>query len=1102
MHSNTNINSLTSLQKYIRAWHAYHRIEAKTNLDIPTLSGTNLTALKQRLIHCNSLPASIKKQIEQEKTSPEAMLTPNEKKLYALLINKTIFLNHATPQADEIERSGIIHSTSSLKANNISVHTHTPDSFGQESYVFFSLSYKKENPLTVNFLNGCSTFIVNFDDLLREEPDLMRGAWCSGHFYAYQNDEILAPITFQYQDVFTKVQIAHYKNLRHLTKYYKSITYTYADQSQATIHLERADEISADQNIRPYHALKFIEYLRYLHPTIRLHILNSAAEENHLLDEIFDRIFTPGNVEFHFPWQFKFHMTLEQREFNDALANKPLLELMTNNLVALKESLSNPAVKFYRYVYSMSNQNCYQDVSLLNIAVFTKNTKAVGLLLKAGFDPNHQYTNPQQSLDSHQEKRTALQDAVQIKHLPMIYLLLGSRQLSKKFIMFFSAYATKESLQTCLVLNYDESIFRLLINHSPKNKEGLGELLLLAAYHDNTSAVQVLIEHGADVNKNYKLSQTCNNLHLINESLEGTALTMACHAGSLGAVKLLLLCKADCNLAALHQNGRFTNGDSPLMAAIKGLQKRNIVSTNTAARNLPAQSHLYIIDLLTEAGADLSYCDDSGISVGDSLIQCLNKHSYSVLEKLLNKIVSSSRTNQLVFEPETPVKFVHALITYANQNRELMMLIAIKEVNEQTEIDVPGGEEIFSYKQANSINYIIDITAQQTNLNLKEAIFRGQKSFKNNTSGATPSHLKNRTVFHFHFNKEPTMLKEQKNEHYSWISLSDLTLKRTEDALGITNLFYYHDKPLPLYICSFLAGLKVEKQLHQYTRLSWHQPPELHFAVIAKETYLKPYPGKGAKLDLFSLPVERISHGVQHALHVAIFTRIIVNFYKAMNHSKAIHLSNEKLHLLEITAFCHDTMRENDREADRWEKQSAFYCENYLLRTGVEAKKAKRMAQAIINNENDFYHRIIQSADCLEIPRVKPIFYFNRVCAFQDANGLFRCLLFDILKEIIALQAHQYDLKYDVKVQLDNSDQILFTAKRTRCPEKPELKQAYEHHIAAYQNMRDELKQFPLLYAYYCNKNLPPLNYSAEDIQFWQDDDNDELNTPRVGLYL
>ena len=236
---------------------------------------------------------------------------------------------------------------------------------------------------------------------------------------------------------------------------------------------------------------------------------------------------------------------------------------------------------------------------------------------------------------------------------------------------------------------------------------------------------------------------------------------------------------------------------------------------------------------------------------------------------------------------------------------------------------------------------------------------------------------------------------------------------------------------------------------------------------IFEQTYLQPFSGQ-LKPNLHQLPVERITHGAQHASRVAAYIKVLVDFCREAGIQEALALQPNEITLIQVVGLCHDAKRQDEKK-EHWECDSAVYCRDYLI-SRVGGNKATDYANLIILNEKGgFKGKLLQSADCLDIMRCKKEFYLDRVSLFKyfAQNSFEQRQFIGLAKEIMQLIAGQHDLREDCKMHMSQAGVSLFQLNKTRDPSNPWLKQAYEQAPNCYQKVTQDFQRFPLFSRYF-----------------------------------
>ena len=101
-------------------------------------------------------------------------------------------------------------------------------------------------------------------------------------------------------------------------------------------------------------------------------------------------------------------------------------------------------------------------------------------------------------------------------------------------------------------------------------------------------------------------------------------------------------------------------------------------------------------------------------------------------------------------------------------------------------------------------------------------------------------------------------------------------------------------------------------------------------------------------------PITRVDHGIQHCSRVAMYAVAFANLYRRFGDKEALALTDEDLDLIKIAALFHDAGREGDGSDNlQWEQQGGTALYEYLILKGVNDKKAKLLAEAVVNKDFD-----------------------------------------------------------------------------------------------------------------------------------------------------
>jgi len=897
MQSNTNITTsqlspetieaISKIQKLIRAQYASDKFKIATDIELRDITNTNMLKLYARLKECRDLPEQIRAQITQEKRHANDALTPLEHKLYSKLLNKPLLLNHATPTPDLINQSGYLYSTRMLSAKGINVRTHTASCLNQDYYVFFSYGYSPDVK-TVRFLGQSDVFVFNFDEFARKEPERLAGTWSSGHFYAYAQQQFSEPIIYKFNNDTTRVNALYKIKHSPFPEFVHQYEFHTGDSVvRQTVRFE--DEVIAGSDIKSWHALRLIEFIRFLSPKIRDAILTSWDNDK-LIDQLFDTIFSPGSAEMHIPQVMacaKEYTNYVPREksASDLYEINDYLTAATSGVDILRKLLSkNKSILTAKYT-----QGKHKGLSLLNIAVQKNDIASVRLLLELNSVVNEPYINTAQSGTWYYATRTALQDAIEAKNVAMIHLLCDTEidNASPQVSITYRARVSLLDMYTAIANHVDQDLFIYLLQHYQYQQEELNLLLFLSSYYNNVMAIKVLLKTGANPNATCAIRQTEDNAHLIPPSLHGTALTVAAECGHFGAAEILLASLAtDSNACVqedylLYKEGR---GKSPLIAAIKGaltindphnsnndfsvqIDEKRYGKTDT--RNI--NNYCEIVKQLIAKGGDLLYTAGNGESVLNMLHDQIKngKPLPSELEKIYHQLLNDktlSALEQKANQAKNTQHFYHksyAIITALNKDNELVVLLGNTKQN-GTHWTSPGGHIDYIHDR-DGADAAIQLAARQIGLDLNQAEKRDavtryvetlsyQKA--NSDTNEKENQIDERTIeiHHFHLKKRAQEQRFHKslnatsahrahtvsvfNETH-FVKLTDLKLSLITFQGVVLPIYYYQNRPVSYKISVKLAemqdikGVDFDQAYRLATKLSVRWDATLDDAILA-----------------------------------------------------------------------------------------------------------------------------------------------------------------------------------------------------------------------------------------------------------------------------
>lgn len=250
--------------------------------------------------------------------------------------------------------------------------------------------------------------------------------------------------------------------------------------------------------------------------------------------------------------------------------------------------------------------------------------------------------------------------------------------------------------------------------------------------------------------------------------------------------------------------------------------------------------------------------------------------------------------------------------------------------------------------------------------------------------------------------------------------------------------------------------------------ISWLKQVKENFPAfsqeIFKETYLKPYPRKRYT------PIVRPDHGAQHAARVASYIRILVNFCRKLGFPpEIIQLTEEEITLLQLAAIFHDAGRRREGK-DIYEKDSAALFRQYLQRHNIDDPVALAFADYISHSVLDEKAILLDSADALDISRVRPALHLEKIKLYSLLKPEHRPSFILLAEELTKMISDQGNLKSDCAIQVYGED--LTTVAGTPNLQK---KVEYEHSENCYKTIVADFEKFPLLSDYYHQNQLGPV---------------------------
>lgn len=241
---------------------------------------------------------------------------------------------------------------------------------------------------------------------------------------------------------------------------------------------------------------------------------------------------------------------------------------------------------------------------------------------------------------------------------------------------------------------------------------------------------------------------------------------------------------------------------------------------------------------------------------------------------------------------------------------------------------------------------------------------------------------------------------------------------------------------------------------------------------IFEQFYLQPTTGI-KKQNPYQAPVEREIHGAQHASRVTGYVGILVKTLQILKHELAKEISTEELFLLQIAALFHDAERKNDTSEDTWESESIQACLAFLVKKNYcSEEQANRIANLIDHHPNPkdtpkeaFMRRVLQTADSLDIIRVRSDFYLRYCLLFRDFDKLGKVdILKSISKEVATLIANQHDLTGNCDLFVDSFGSLgPYTSIQLLDEKHLEWKTSYEFSPNLFDKIVREFENYPYL---------------------------------------
>ena len=204
--------------------------------------------------------------------------------------------------------------------------------------------------------------------------------------------------------------------------------------------------------------------------------------------------------------------------------------------------------------------------------------------------------------------------------------------------------------------------------------------------------------------------------------------------------------------------------------------------------------------------------------------------------------------------------------------------------------------------------------------------------------------------------------------------------------------------------------------------------------------------------------IARPVHGLQHSCRTAIWALSVLQLRKQQHDPLALAFPDNMVPLLVKACLFHDSGRQGDgKDTVEWEQASADNLREHLRNCGIGQSLAWQCGEAICNKDKpDACHHLpeeiqtlrslLHDADTLEVMRVRPRFYMNKLecfaaCEDNKQRQNYRSLATEVGKVI----ARQGDLWVPIALHDSNaSDEKFFSIDTAGLRE--DIKKQWEHH--------------------------------------------------------